>query len=103
MDTLIYTLGVVVFFVGLMVSIGLHEVGHMWPAKKFDVKVTEYFVGFGRRVWSFRRGETEYGVKAIPLGGYVKLVGMLPPAPGEDPSRIRKSNTGLFTQLISDA
>ena len=80
MDSLIYTLGVVVFFVGLMASIALHEVGHMWPAKKFDVKVTEYFVGFGRRIWSFRRGETEYGIKAIPLGGYVKLVGMLPPA-----------------------
>ncbi len=111
MDTLIYTLGVVVFFGGLMVSIGLHEVGHMWPAKKFDVKVTEYFVGFGRRVWSFRRGETEYGVKAIPLGGYVKLVGMLPPAKNapagtgdaDHPQRVRPSNTGMFTQLIADA
>ena len=111
MDALIYTLGVVVFFVGLMVSIGLHEVGHMWPAKRFDVKVTEYFVGFGRRVWSFRRGETEYGIKAIPLGGYVKLVGMLPPAknapPGtgdaEHPHRVRTSNTGMFTQLVADA
>ena len=111
MDTLIYTLGVVVFFIGLMASIALHEVGHMWPAKKFDVKVTEYFVGFGRRVWSFRRGETEYGIKAIPLGGYVKLVGMLPPAkdapPGtgdaDHPHRVRASNTGLFTQLVADA
>ena len=111
MDALIYTLGVVIFFLGLMVSIALHEVGHMWPAKKFDVKVTEYFVGFGRRVWSFRRGETEYGIKAIPLGGYVKLVGMLPPArnapPGtgdaEHPHRVRTSNTGMFTQLVADA
>jgi membrane-associated protease RseP (regulator of RpoE activity) len=111
MEPLIYTLGVVVFFVGLMASIALHEVGHMWPAKKFDVKVTEYFVGFGRRVWSFRRGETEYGIKAIPLGGYVKLVGMLPPAkdapPGtgdaDHPHRVRASNTGLFTQLVADA
>ena len=49
------------------------------------MKVTQYFVGFGRTVWSTRRGETEYGVKAIPLGGYVKLVGMLPPAK-DDPA-----------------
>ena len=106
MTVLLYTLGVVLFVVGLAASIGLHEVGHMVPAKKFGVKVTQYFVGFGRTVWSFRRGETEYGVKAIPLGGYVKLVGMLPPGPGEDeehPRAVRKSNTGMFTQLISDA
>ncbi|MDQ3105122.1 MAG: RIP metalloprotease [Actinomycetota bacterium] len=111
MDTLIYTVGVVAFFVGLMVSIALHEVGHMWPAKKFGVKVTEYFVGFGRRLWSFRRGETEYGLKLIPLGGYVKLVGMIPPAAGdtggtgdaEHPDRVRSTNTGMFTQLVADA
>jgi membrane-associated protease RseP (regulator of RpoE activity) len=99
----LYVLGVLVFAVGVAVSIGLHEVGHMYPAKKFGVKVTQYFIGFGRTVWSRRRGETEYGLKAIPLGGYVKLVGMLPPAPGDDPTRIRRSNTGMFTQLISDA
>jgi membrane-associated protease RseP (regulator of RpoE activity) len=108
MDGLIYALGVIVFFVGLMASIALHEVGHMWPAKKFGVKVTQYFVGFGRTVWSFRRGETEYGIKSIPLGGFVKLVGMLPPAKGdpqddEHPERIRSTNTGMFTQLIADA
>jgi len=98
-----YTLGVVLFVVGVAVSIGLHEVGHMVPAKKFGVKVTQYFVGFGNTLWSKKKGETEYGVKAIPLGGYVKLVGMLPPGKDEDPSKIRKSNTGMFTQLISDA
>ena len=109
MSAVVYTLGVVFFFLGLMASIALHEVGHMWPAKKFGVKVTEYFVGFGRRVWSVRRGETEYGIKAIPLGGYVKLVGMLPPAArdaGGDPDhpqRVRASNTGMFTQLVADA
>ena len=103
MNVLIYTLGVVAFVLGLAISIGLHEVGHMYPAKKFGVKVTQYFVGFGNTVWSFKRGETEYGIKAIPLGGYVKMVGMLPPAKGEDPSEIRDTNTGLFTQLISDA
>jgi len=103
MDALIYALGVVVFFVGLMASIALHEVGHMYPAKKFGVKVTQYFVGFGKTLWSVRRGETEYGVKAIPLGGYVKLVGMLPPAKGEAPTAVRSTNTGMFTQLIADA
>ncbi len=100
---LLFVLGVVVFAVGVAVSIGLHEVGHMVPAKKFGVKVTQYFVGFGRTVWSTRRGETEYGLKAIPLGGYVKLVGMLPPAKDDPLGRPRQSNTGMFTQLISDA
>lgn len=108
MNGLIYALGVIAFFLGLLASIALHEVGHMWPAKKFGVKVTQYFVGFGKTVWSFRRGETEYGIKSIPLGGYVKLVGMLPPAKGdqqdeEHPERVRSTNTGMFTQLIADA
>lgn len=100
---LMYALGVVLFVVGVAASIGLHEVGHLVPAKKFGVKVTQYFIGFGNTVWSRRKGETEYGVKAIPLGGYVKLVGMLPPGPNDEPGRVRKSNTGMFTQLISDA
>jgi membrane-associated protease RseP (regulator of RpoE activity) len=104
LTVLLYTLGVVLFALGIAASIGLHEVGHLVPAKKFGVKVTQYFVGFGRTVWSTRRGETEYGLKAVPLGGYVKLIGMLPPDPGEtDPRRVRRSNTGMFTQLISDA
>ena len=88
LTVLMYTLGVVLFVVGVAASIGLHEVGHLVPAKKFGVKVTQYFVGFGRTLWSRRRGETEYGVKAIPLGGYVKLVGMLPPG-DEEPSTPR--------------
>jgi membrane-associated protease RseP (regulator of RpoE activity) len=93
----------VLFTVGIAVSIGLHEVGHLVPGKLYNVKITQYFVGFGRTVWSRRRGETEYGVKAIPLGGYVKLVGMLPPAPHQDPEKVRTSNTGIFAQLVSDA
>jgi membrane-associated protease RseP (regulator of RpoE activity) len=100
---LLYTLGVVLFAVGIGVSIGLHEMGHMIPAKRFGVKVTQYFVGFGPTVWSRKIGETEYGVKWIPLGGYVKLVGMLPPSPGDADGTIRKSNTGMMSQLISDA
>lgn len=69
------------FFALVMASIALHEVGHLLPAKLFGVKVTQYFVGFGRTLWATRRGETEYGLKLIPLGGYVRLVGMFPPAP----------------------
>jgi membrane-associated protease RseP (regulator of RpoE activity) len=103
MTALTYTLGVLLFVVGVAVSIGLHELGHLLPGKLFDVKVTQYFVGFGRTLWSRRKGETEYGVKAIPLGGYVKLVGMLPPGPDQDPSLARGSNTGMFAQLMSDA
>lgn len=103
MHALTYTLGVVVFVLGVAVSIALHECGHMIPAKKFGVKVPQFFVGFGRTVWSFKRGETEYGLKAFPLGGFVKLVGMLPPEPGRDGSELRTADTGLFTQLISDA
>jgi membrane-associated protease RseP (regulator of RpoE activity) len=91
-----YLLGIVLFVVGLALSVGLHEMGHMVPAKRFGVKVTQFFIGFGNTVWSFRRGETEYGVKSVPLGGYVKLVGMLPPGKGGRP-------TGPFGRLISDA
>lgn len=107
MTALYYASGVLIFAVAIMASIGLHEFGHLIPAKRFGGKVTQWFVGFGPTVWSKRIGETEYGVKAIPLGGYVKIVGMLPPGRHEtgdsDDLRVRKSNTGLFTQLISDA
>jgi membrane-associated protease RseP (regulator of RpoE activity) len=115
MTALYYLLGVVIFAVAILASIGLHELGHMIPAKKFGGKVTQYFIGFGPTVWSKQVGETEYGVKAIPLGGYVKIVGMLPPgaeeladevtedASGNQVVKVRKSNTGMFTQLISDA
>ena len=102
-EALMYVAGVLLFAVGVAVSIGLHEIGHLVPGKLYDVKITQYFVGFGRTVWSRRRGETEYGLKAIPLGGYVKLVGMLPPAPHQDPEKVRTSNTGIFSQLVSDA
>src|SRR4026208_685882 len=86
MDLVIYIAGAVVFFGLVMASIALHEIGHLVPGKLFDVKTYEYFLGFGRHPRSRRRGETEYGVKAVPVGGYVRLVGMFPPAkdrPGE--------------------
>jgi membrane-associated protease RseP (regulator of RpoE activity) len=69
-------LGVLTFVVVLLVSVAIHEFGHLLTAKRFGMKATEYFIGFGPRLWSFRRGETEYGLKAIPAGGYVKIVGM---------------------------
>jgi membrane-associated protease RseP (regulator of RpoE activity) len=55
-----------------------HEAGHFFAAKAVGMKATEFFFGFGPRIWSTRKGETEYGVKAIPLGGYVRIVGMNP-------------------------
>ncbi|SDJ17552.1 RIP metalloprotease RseP [Frankineae bacterium MT45] len=76
---MLYALGVLIFALGLLGSIALHEVGHMVPAKKFGVKVTQYMVGFGPTLWSRKRGDTEYGVKAIPLGGYIRMIGMVPP------------------------
>lgn len=71
--------GVGVMVVGIIVSIALHEIGHLVPAKLFKVKVTDYFVGFGKTLWSTRRGETEYGIKMLPLGGFVRMTGMFPP------------------------
>jgi membrane-associated protease RseP (regulator of RpoE activity) len=69
-------LGSLLFVLALLISIVLHEAGHMWAARWSGGKVTEFFVGFGAKLWSFQRGETEYGIKAIPAGGYVKIVGM---------------------------
>ena len=93
MTALTYTLGVLLFAVGVAVSIGLHEMGHLVPGKLFNVKVTQFFVGFGRTLWSRQRGETEYGVKAIPLGGYCKLVGMVPPNPEDAPGHASAAAT----------
>ncbi len=69
----------ILFFAMIMLSIALHEIGHLVPAKIFGVRVSQYMVGFGRTLWSRQRGETEYGIKMIPLGGYVRLIGMYPP------------------------
>lgn len=76
---LMYLLGVLFVVVGVGVSIALHEIGHLAPAKAFGVKCSQYMIGFGPTIWSRRRGETEYGIKAIPLGGYVRMLGMFPP------------------------
>ena len=95
---LAWVIGIAVMLLGLAVSIGLHEVGHMVPAKRFGVRVSQYMVGFGPTLWSRTKGETEYGVKAFPLGGYVRMVGMLPPAPAG--ARRRES---FFGQIVADA
>ena len=94
-QTVAYVLGIVVLIIGIGLSVALHELGHMIPAKRFGVKVPEYFIGFGPRLWSVKRGETEYGVKAIWLGGYVKLLGMVPPA---KPGRADKPDS-----MVADA
>jgi len=70
--------GIVLGALAILASVSLHEAGHMGTAKAFGMKVTRYFVGFGPTLFSFRRGETEYGVKAIPVGGFVKITGMTP-------------------------
>jgi membrane-associated protease RseP (regulator of RpoE activity) len=71
-------LAIVAFFVALFAIILIHEAGHYLVARAYGFRVLEYFIGFGPRVWSFRRGEIEYGVKGIPAGGYVKIAGMNP-------------------------
>ena len=69
-------LGWLIFLVALLVSVMLHETGHFVAAKRFGMKCTRYFVGFGPTIWSTWIGETEYGIKAVPLGGFVKIEGM---------------------------
>jgi len=69
-------IGILAFIVALLFSVMVHEAGHFLTAKGYGMKVTEFFLGFGKRLWSFRRGETEFGIKAIPAGGYCRIVGM---------------------------
>jgi membrane-associated protease RseP (regulator of RpoE activity) len=71
-----FLFGILIFVVALLVSVMLHELGHFLTAKRFGMRVTQFFVGFGHTLWSTFHGETEYGVKALPLGGFVKITGM---------------------------
>jgi membrane-associated protease RseP (regulator of RpoE activity) len=73
---MLQALGVLAFVAALLLSVMLHEFGHFIFAKKFGMKVTEFFLGFGYKIWSFTKGETEFGIKAIPAGGYCRIVGM---------------------------
>jgi membrane-associated protease RseP (regulator of RpoE activity) len=95
--------GVLILFFGLLASIALHELGHFTFAKLFRVRTTQFMVGFGPTMWSRRKGETEYGVKWIPLGGYIRMIGMLPPRKGDAPGRIRRISTGPWQSLIESA
>ena len=95
-----YLAGVLVIVVGVGLSIALHEIGHLVPAKRFGVKTTQYMVGFGPTLWSTKRGETEYGLKWIPLGGYIRMVGMFPPVPGRP---VRADSTGRWSMMAEKA
>ena len=77
-DHVMYVVGAVGFLLALLISVQLHETGHFVLARRFGMKATQFFVGFGPTLWSRTRGETEYGVKAVPAGGYVKIAGMTP-------------------------
>ncbi|WP_262401793.1 site-2 protease family protein [Actinomadura sp. CNU-125] len=95
--------GVLILFFGLMASIALHELGHFSFAKLFKVRTTQFMVGFGPTLWSRHKGETEYGIKWIPLGGYIRMIGMLPPRKGDKPGEIRQISTGPWQGLIESA
>jgi membrane-associated protease RseP (regulator of RpoE activity) len=95
-EILLYVAGILFMLVGLGLSIGLHEVGHLVPAKLFGVRVGQYMIGFGPRLWSKRIGETEYGFKVLPLGGFISMSGMYPASDG-------KPVRGLFRTLVQDA
>jgi membrane-associated protease RseP (regulator of RpoE activity) len=84
---LLTVLGIVAFAAGLLFSIAFHEYGHFFWARKFGMRVPQFMVGFGPTVFSRTRGETEYGVKAVPLGGYIRIIGMIPPAEENESTR----------------
>ena len=94
---------VAAIIVGLIVMVMLHEAGHLIAARKSGMKANEYFLGFGPRLWSFTRGETEYGVKAIPAGGYVRIIGMSNLEeidPADEPRTFRRATTGRRMVVI---
>ncbi|MBO3663281.1 M50 family metallopeptidase [Microbacterium stercoris] len=97
MAVLAFVIGVLVVVVGLGVSIGLHEIGHLAPAKRFNVETSRYMIGLGPVLWSKKVGETEYGLKLLPIGGYISMAGMY--APVRQKTRIR----GVLGTLVQDA
>ena len=100
MTILMMILGIVVFAIGLLFSIAWHELGHLSTAKLFGIRVPQYMVGFGPTMWSRKKGDTEYGVKAIPLGGYIRMIGMFPPGPD---GRLEARSTSPWRGMIEDA
>ncbi|MEV6652788.1 site-2 protease family protein [Streptomyces sp. NPDC051219] len=100
MTILMTVLGIVVFAIGLLFSIAWHELGHLSTAKLFGIRVPQYMVGFGPTLWSRHKGETEYGIKAIPMGGYIRMIGMFPPG---DDGKIAARSTSPWRSMIEDA
>jgi membrane-associated protease RseP (regulator of RpoE activity) len=98
MEIVLWILGVLVLAVGIAISIGLHELGHFYPARKFGVFVGSFMIGFGPTLWSRKFGETEFGFKAIPLGGYVSLSGMYPTT-----ANANKPGFRMFRKLVQEA
>lgn len=100
-----YLIGVLIFVVALLISVMLHEAGHFVTAKAFGMKATQFFVGFGSTIWSTTRGETEYGVKALPLGGFVKITGMtsMDEVDPGDESRAFRSKPGWQRVIVLSA
>jgi membrane-associated protease RseP (regulator of RpoE activity) len=97
-------IGVVAFVAALIASVMLHEAGHFFMAKRFGMKVTEFFVGFGPKLYSRVRGETEYGVKAIPAGGYVRILGMTPSeqlSPEDEPRAFYRASVGRRIAVLA--
>ncbi|UZI28366.1 M50 family metallopeptidase [Streptomyces sp. VB1] len=99
-SVLLTVLGIAVFVVGLLFSIAWHELGHLSTAKLFGVRVPQYMVGFGPTIWSKKKGDTEYGIKAIPAGGYIRMIGMFPPGPD---GRLEARSTSPWRGMIEDA
>ncbi|MFI7328076.1 M50 family metallopeptidase [Streptomyces rubiginosohelvolus] len=97
---LLTVLGIAVFVVGLLFSIAWHELGHLSTAKMFGIRVPQYMVGFGPTLWSKKKGDTEYGIKAIPAGGYIRMIGMFPPGPD---GRLEARSTSPWRGMIEDA
>ncbi|MGW0076386.1 M50 family metallopeptidase [Streptomyces cellulosae] len=95
-----FILGIVVFAAGLLFSIAWHELGHLSTAKLFGIRVPQYMVGFGPTIWSRHKGETEYGVKAVPFGGYIRMIGMFPPGPD---GKLEARSTSPWRGMIEDA
>lgn len=106
MSVILFIAGVLFMVVAVGLSIALHEIGHLVPAKLFKLRVPQYMIGFGKTLVSFKRGETQYGIKALPLGGYISMVGMYPPRPEAADGQSAKK-PGLFQkvfgQMVDDA
>lgn len=97
---MLFLLGILFMVFGILFSIAWHELGHFMPAKKFGVKVTQFMVGFGPTMWSRKKGDTEVGIKWIPAGGYIRMIGMFPPGPD---GKVKASSTGRLGTLIEEA